>query len=131
MFQTDASNLFQTFLFHIPEYEKQIHNCRTCRRFFEAFGGLVTIDEHGGTKPVFWEADQVPEFYRPAVAAVAGYVERARVTGVFLSDERIWGWPEHGGWTHLAVLRQEAEMFDHLTLTPGRRWLRSRKTSAT
>ena len=26
MFQTDASDLFRTFLFHIPEYEKQIHN---------------------------------------------------------------------------------------------------------
>jgi hypothetical protein len=117
MFQTDASDLLRTFLFHIPADEKQIHNCRTCRRFFEAYGGLVTIDENGETQPVFWEADQVPEFYRASVAAVAGYVTHAHVTGVFLSEDLIWGIPEHGGWSHLAVLRHSEHVFDHLTLT--------------
>ena len=36
--------LFDTFLDNLPEGERQFHNCQACRRFTDAFGGLVTVD---------------------------------------------------------------------------------------
>lgn len=123
LFTTDAANQFGTFLHHLPA-EKLIHTCSACRRFVETYGGLVYIAADGTTYPALWDPKTVPAFYRPAVEAVAGYVSSAKVTGVFLSKDQTWGFPQTSTpygpvWTHLSVQRPAAHVFRHLTLTPG------------
>jgi hypothetical protein len=56
-----------------------------------------------------WRANGVPEFYQPAFVALHQRVDRARVTGVFLSKDACWGTPVSNGkgygetWQHLSV----------------------------
>ena len=86
LFTTDATGLFQSYLDALPAADRQSHLCDACRRFLEAFGGLVTIDTRGVTRPAVWHGLNVPDYYAPAVAALDRVVRRARVTGVFLSS---------------------------------------------
>jgi hypothetical protein len=111
LFTTDASDkggggdgkLFEAYLSGFPAYARQYHNCHACRRFVETYGGLVVIDSAGKQTPLFWEARATPLYYRVSVENVERLVRRAKVTGVFVSSESVWGVPEAGGWTHFAV----------------------------
>ncbi len=103
LFTTNATGLFDTFLEHLPGGIRQAHTCHCCRRFFETFGGLVVIDVEGRTHPLLWNEAEVPALYAPAVAAVAREIARARVNGVFFSDEKTWGTPRTGMWSHMHV----------------------------
>lgn len=102
LFTTDAEGLFEIFLAEVRP-ERQVHDCRACRRFFEAYGGLVTIDERGVTRSAMWSYHRVPEFYRRAVQALRSRVHRADVTGVHLTEQATWGTPLTGNWSHLSV----------------------------
>ncbi len=108
VFTTDADHLFEQFLAVLPADIRQVHDCHCCRRFFATYGGLVTIGEDGRTTPLLWSPDEVPLLYKPAVTAVARLVSKAKVTGVFFSEEKTWGlWKTPGKngvtWSHLAV----------------------------
>lgn len=108
VFQTDATNLWELYLgSFLGPVDRQYHNCHACRHFIERFGGLVTIgnrvQQDGSTTPAIWDELDAPEAYKPAVAAMARAVKRAKVTGVFLSSDAVWGTPETGVWHHLAV----------------------------
>jgi hypothetical protein len=46
---------------------------------------------------------------------MCGIVARARVTGVFLSSDEVWGIPQTGTWTHLSGINTRP--FKHPTLT--------------
>lgn len=104
-FTTDADNLYKVYLRHIDEKERQVHTCNACRRFLDQFGSLVTIEPNGKLRSPFWSglAGKVPEFYRESVAAMNSAAEHADVTGVFVSNELVWGTPKTGAWTHFAV----------------------------
>lgn len=102
VFTTDASGLYAAYLDNVSS-ERQVHDCHACRRFIESFGGLVTVTPGGETAPVMWDPDAVPPFYVPAMAAMAQRVRRAKITGVFLSKESVWGAPRTGPWNHFAV----------------------------
>lgn len=102
VFATKAAGLVEAYLGNLGD-ERQVHTCSACRRFIENFGGLVSIGDDGHISSAFWDEDAVPEFYRPAAAALRKKVESARVAGVFLSSDTIWGLPETGTWTHFAV----------------------------
>lgn len=103
LFTTDAVGLFDAYLEGFPAADRQYHNCNSCRRFIERFGGLVTINEEGITSPAFWHEDDAPGIYRVSIARMARLVRRAKVTGVFLTKELVWGTPATGPWTHLAI----------------------------
>lgn len=103
LFTTDATGLFDAYLAAFPESERQHHNCNACRSFINRFGGLVTIDANGDTLPAFWNVDDAPDYYKPALFAIVHRVLTARVTGVFLTKEIIWGQPKTGEWSHLSV----------------------------
>lgn len=120
VFTTNAEGLWDAYLnsFEDPQ-ERQHHNCNACRRFIERFGSLVTIDADGRTAPAIWNEDDASEAYRPAVAALARIVRRAKVTGVFLSSEREWGARETGDWHHLAVTPPASMIFKRATQTAG------------
>lgn len=106
MFTTNVTGLFDAYLATFPPENRQHHNCQTCRRFFDTYGGLVTIDDCGQTKPVMWNSLEAPDYYRRAVSTVEAAVRRAKVTGVFLSSSKVYGTPETltpVRWTHYAV----------------------------
>lgn len=104
LFTTDASLLFEAYLSALPVDQRQYHNCHCCRHFVERFGGLVTINERGKQTPAFWSEEDAPEVYRPAVAKMIRIVAKAKVTGVFLSADKVWGNPVTGKWTHLSIV---------------------------
>jgi hypothetical protein len=101
LFTTDAQDLFATFLEALPEHERQHYTCHACRRFVETYGGLVTISEDGEMSPVMW--NDAP-FYVKVMKEVRKKVLRARVNGVFLSKEHVWGQPVTGEWAHMSVM---------------------------
>ncbi len=118
LFKTDASGLYDAYLAALPASDRQYHACGTCRRFFESYGGLAIVDRDGRLVPALWNPGDAPGYYRPAIEVVAGKVRRARIVGVFLSKEAIWGRPVTGTWTHYAVT-PPFEAFTHPYLTAG------------
>lgn len=121
LFTTDVNPdlLWLTYLTNLPS-DRQHYNCNCCRRFIQKYGGLVTIEKNS-LKPLLWTQTNSPQlepqFFRAAIDRLWAEVRLAKVTGVFLSKERVWGTPEsviaHGGqlttkWTHLCGYPQRA-----------------------
>lgn len=103
-FTTDAEGLFELFLSGLHESIRQTYTCHACRHFFERFGGLVTIGDDGVTHSAIWPASaNAPWPFFAALVGVKVAVLKAKVTGVFLSSDTIWGTPETGVWSHLYV----------------------------
>jgi hypothetical protein len=128
IFTTDATGLFDLFLASLPAERRQHYNCHACRRFVDRFGGLVLIQSSGAQTPLFWGPHQVPDFFQNAVYAMRQAVDKARVTGVFLSSDLAWGTPQNrdknhptdgtaGVWHHLAVVPPKALVFKHSLLS--------------
>lgn len=103
LFTTDVpeEDLWAAYLGGIPEEARQVYTCHACRRFIQRYGGLVTIDENGNAAPFLWSAENVPEYFVGVIDNLDERVRWARVTGVFLWGERVWGQPRTGDWTHL------------------------------
>jgi hypothetical protein len=94
LYTTDARDLWAGYLGALPADERGHHTCHACRQFVERFGGLVTIDEHGNASPVLWHAPPhgvAPAPYGAAHRRLRRIVEAARVTGVHVTSERVWG----------------------------------------
>jgi hypothetical protein len=120
LFTTDAEGLWGLYLDSFTDpADRQHHTCHACRQFIERFGALVTIDSDGRTTPAVWAEDGTPEHFRPAVAAMAREVRRAKVTGVFLSGDKVWGTPKTGAWRHLAVRPPAGMLVRRATATAG------------
>lgn len=118
VFTTDATGLFDAYLSGFEEGEtRQYHTCHSCRRFFERYGGLVIISRSGETYPLVWD-EQVPEYYKASVEAVAKKVRKAKVTGVFYESTSVWGTPVTGEWTHLYVRPTKNLIYRGGALTP-------------
>lgn len=119
LFRTDAAGLYEMYLDRLPARERQVHNCHSCRRFIEAYGGLVHVTAEGKTWPVMWDPIFVPEFYKPAFTALQNKVLGARITDVFLTTEKTWGQPLTGAWTHIAVEPPAHLLYRGSALTAG------------
>lgn len=108
LFTTDVENLYDIFLSGLPEEARQHYTCNACRNFVNRYGGLVTIDETGLTYPIMW-CNPAPQFFKHAVHAVRGAVEKAKVTGVFLISDKTLGVPKtrdrknNCTWEHMAI----------------------------
>lgn len=130
LFTTHSGNLMDLFLAGLPADQVQLHTCHACRRFFEQYGGLVTIDADGIQRSAFWDLVEIPESYRLAVSYVTRVVENITVTGVFHTRQAVWGQPTTGPWTHLAVT-PPARFLDtgrvNSLKTPNERWAESRE----
>ena len=127
IFTTDATDLFSAFLAGLPDDIRQVYTCHACRHFFERFGHLVTLDEHGRPTSVVWPKD-APEPFRLVMQNLARTVEKAKVTGVFLSSDSIWGTPETGVWHHLYV--RNPRPYRHALLTAGQAMAEKREERA-
>lgn len=103
LFTTDAPGLWETYLEHALDGARQERTCHACRAFVEHFGGLVEITKDGDLMPVAWPT-AFPPAYAAATTVLRSRVSRARVTGVFLSPQAVWGRPYTGDWQHLALM---------------------------
>lgn len=105
LFTTDVDGqaLWDAYLSAFPENERQLHNCSACRHFIRRFGGLVTLDEQGKTTPAIWHGDLAATGLEASIATMRGMVAKAKVNGVFLSSEPVFGQPVTGEWTHFHV----------------------------
>lgn len=118
LFETDATGLWEAYLDNAPAGERQTRNCNCCRQFIERFGGLVTIDERGYVSSAIWAEDQVPPAYSAAARALRRAVARASVTGVFRSREPVWGTPNTGPWSHIALVVPRSFLSTSVVTTP-------------
>lgn len=114
LFTTSTEGLYDTFLDYLPLERRQHYNCRSCRRFIERFGGLALISEFGSQDSLLWEhAKDFPSFFRKPVQEMRGSVRRAKVTGVFLSEDKVWG-------TVSNTTNKPPYVWTHMAITPGR-----------
>lgn len=119
LFTTDAETLFELFLLEIAPEARQHYNCRCCRNFVERFGGLVSISESGKTTSVMWDDKETPKFFAESVKALKKVVEKARVTGIFVSSDRVLGQQQSGGWSHMSVTLPTAKVYRNRLKTAG------------
>lgn len=117
LFTTDAPNLYDAYLECMPLDERRTYQCNACRRFIETYGNLVQIDEYGFVRAALWAPVDVDPLHVNDV--LAGIVKRAKITGVFLTDAKVWGLPQTGPWQHLAVTPPKELLYKGpKTLTP-------------
>lgn len=112
LFTTSASPeaLWAAYIENIHESKRPHFACHSCRRFIQAYGGLVTINKDGTALSLLWDGDHddVPPFFRPSVEALSKLVASSKVTGVFLSSATMWGTPSTPdkkrvfSWTHFS-----------------------------
>lgn len=114
LFTTDTTGLFEGFLSRLHSSKRQHYNCRSCMRFIENFGGLVSIGETGLTHTPFWPTAHVG-FFEDAMDYLYDRAVRARVTGVFLTPEPMLGVSSTrsakapgGSWHHMHARVPEA-----------------------
>ena len=98
----DPDTLWSVYLAGILAERRQHYTCHACRTFVKRFGGLVSIGADGSATPALWSTEDVPEHFRQSVAALSIVVGKAKVTGVFLSSDPVWGTPRTGEWSHLS-----------------------------
>lgn len=120
LFATDADDLWGLYLnsFTDPAIRKY-HHCHACRQFITRVGDLVTITTDGRTEPALWDEADAPDECRPGIAALGKAVRRAKVTGVFLSSDLVWGTPKTGVWHHMAVKPPVALLYKGAASTAG------------
>jgi len=116
LFTTDTEGLFEAYLNGIPEEVRQHYNCRTCKKFFDKYGGLATINVDGTIKSVMWESLPPLEYFQSIVDFLAKLVRKSKITGVFYSVDSTYGIPQTGEWFHLAV---HPRVIYNAFLTPG------------
>ncbi len=143
LFTTDAAGLFDLFLASLPPERRQSYTCAACRRFVDGFGGVVVLTEDGHAVSPFWDPAAVPPFFEAAALALRDAVAGAKVTGVFLSEQRAWGLPENLDkkrvderdqpvvWHHLSVVPPAQFVFKHPLQTAGQAMAEKRQDQET
>jgi hypothetical protein len=118
IFTTSASNLFAVFLAAMTPERRAYYTCNACRRFIDHFGGLVTVDpETGNQVPLLWGIERTPALFQDSVRAVLKILAKAKINGVFLSSESVYGLPVNlavkapGVFHHMHVMVPKKQVF--------------------
>lgn len=127
LFLTNAADLWDIFLTHLPEDARQQYTCSTCRHFVNHFGSLVRIDESGMTHSVLWNSKAVPAFFQPAVSALQKAVQQAAVTDVFVSALTVYGKSHTGHWRHMAITPSAQNIWQSPMLYAGQYMAKKRE----
>ena len=103
----DREDLWQAYLSGFDSEEARSHyNCNACRMFIVRYGSLVILNNNAKTQSVFWNENEVPEFFKKSVKAMRLLVENAAIKTVFIADQYengVMGIPQTGEWTHLSA----------------------------
>jgi hypothetical protein len=116
LFKSDVEGLNDLYLDRLPT-ERQIHNCHTCKKFIETYGGLVIVTKQGDIIPVMWDPFTTPSFYFKSFKAMREKVKKARIVSPFYTKESVWGLPKTGTWVHIAVDAPNSFVYRERALT--------------
>lgn len=114
VFRVDAPDLWDVYIAHFKDEERQFHNCSACRRFIREAGGLVTIDEKGRQQSALWHVADAPRLYKSSVDAVAQMVKRAPIVSPYLTSDPTLGQPLTGVWRHMALTTPASAPFRYV-----------------
>jgi hypothetical protein len=101
-FVVDTDGLWEAYLGGFSDDVRQRYNCNACRKFIGRYGGMVSIDDQGSVHTALWDGNTSLE-YHASFQAMKKLVENRKVKGVFITNKKVLGTPEKGGWSHLAV----------------------------
>lgn len=98
----DKSILWNIYLNSFPLQDRQHYTCNECRKFFERYADLVTIDAKGNAKSIMFSDDPAGE-YAFIFERLRAVIEGSTVEKVFFTEEKKWGNAVTGQWEHFAV----------------------------
>lgn len=100
---SDTNDLWNLYINNIFVTRRKHYDCYCCREFIKKYGGLTYISSCPNYKSsVLWEGGDIPIFFSDSVMALRQYVNSSTVNGVFLWDNKKWGNPLTGSWSHLS-----------------------------
>lgn len=108
----DKSALWNIYLKQFPIEERQHYTCNECRKFFERYADLVTIDEAGNAKSVMFSTAPKGE-YAYIFKELRSAIEGGTVEKAFYTEEKKWGIPVTGKWEHFAVVPPEELVWEN------------------
>lgn len=113
LFTTNTENLYDVFLDNLPA-NRQHYNCHACRDFFNKYAGLVIVaDDSGCIVPINLPVLPNDNFFYKAINSVRNVVMNSKINGIFLSEEKVWGKPVTGEWSHFYVIPDNDFVFKH------------------
>lgn len=122
LFTTNVGDLWSLFLDGLPQFARKHYTCHACRRFVEQYGGLVRITPDGRKVSVIWpDPEYVPAFFTASVVAIRKAIAKARVNGVFVSSQSVYGQPVTGEWHHMAVRPSDTNVWRSRTQSAHQR----------
>jgi hypothetical protein len=108
---TSHQNLAAAYLRGFADLtDRQYHNCSCCKHFLNHYGGLVAINATGDRRSAlfdFLDPDSVPSHFLESVNSMMRVLNKAKITGVHLSEHSYWGQRSktnpNDKWTHFQV----------------------------
>jgi hypothetical protein len=99
---SDKSYLWNLYLKQFPLEHRQHYTCNECRKFFERYADLVTIDAKGNAKSVMF-SDSPSGDFGYIFDNLRAVIEGSTVEKIFVTSEKKWGIAVTGQWEHFAV----------------------------
>lgn len=111
----EKNELWEVYLNNFPEgkneifRERRVHDCSTCRHFFNSFGDVVVIKDNKIVS--IWDVDIVDDEYSQPIKTVSDYIKGKSIKDVYLSKFSTIGTKENfednngtiQKWTHYYV----------------------------
>lgn len=94
--ELNKDDLWDTYLSSFPEgsnpifRERSHYDCSCCKQFVTGIGNMVSIGEDGHLKTV-WDVDVEGTIFQPVANALAEFVERHSIAGVYRHHQRSVG----------------------------------------
>ncbi len=99
----DKSVLWNLYLNQFPVEHRQHYTCNECRKFFERYADLVTIDAKGNAKSIMF-SDSPAGNFGYVFDNLRAVIEGSTVERLFVTEEKKWGIAVTGQWEHFAVV---------------------------
>jgi hypothetical protein len=107
---SDKSFLWNLYLKQFPLEHRQHYTCNECRKFFERYADLVTIDAKGNAKSVMFSESPSGDFGY-IFDNLRAVIEGSTVEKIFVTSEKKWGVAVTGEWEHFAVVPPKKFVF--------------------
>ncbi len=116
LFTTNNSDIWGSYLNSFSD--RQYHNCNACKNFILRYGTLVVVDNEGRAIPAMWDSRDAECDEKQAIISMQKSFDKSKITGVFLSNNRVWGTPKTGQWKHFYVKPTSGVIYDGVVNTP-------------
>lgn len=100
----DGDSLWNLYLHHLPETEKQTHNCWCCQHFFHNYASLAYMD-NGKLRSVFFDPSESDDVNKGSLEVLQRVFEQASTVLLqrFYSSQAFAGDYVKGGFDHIAA----------------------------